>query len=61
MGKQITDHLGHRYSTISEICKIHGISYITLRTRLRAGWSLEKALATKVKYLETRDTQIGYQ
>lgn len=46
MGKQEGKYSGHRYSSISEVCKVHGVNYITLRTRLRAGWDLDKALGS---------------
>ena len=40
-----TDHLGNKYESLNAMCKAHGITHHTFRTRLtKLGWSLEDAL-----------------
>jgi len=44
--KQITDHLGNKYKTQTEMCKKYGISSATYTSRIKKGWSKKKALTT---------------
>lgn len=50
--KQRTDHKGTVYSSRAEMLKVYGIKTTTFKTRLKFGWSLEKALTTPVKKYE---------
>lgn len=47
--KEIEDHLGNKYNSITSMCKHYGISCHTYKDRMIAGWSLEKALTIPVK------------
>ena len=42
--KQSTDHLGNKYMSFINMCKAYGKPAPTVRSRLKAGWSLEDAL-----------------
>lgn len=52
------DHLGNKYSSITEMAKAYGLNYSTVNNRLNYGWSIEKVLTTparkynKVKFKE---------
>lgn len=43
------DHLGNVYDSISDMCKAHNVKYSIYRDRIKAGWSIEKALTTPVR------------
>lgn len=47
------DHLGIEYKTKAEMCRHYGIKYYTFKGRIRAGWSLESALITPEKEVQT--------
>ena len=40
------DHLGREFSSVSKMCLFWGISQQLYSSRIKAGWSLEKALTT---------------
>lgn len=42
------DHLGQQFPSISEMCRSYGIDLVTFLTRLRCGWSREKALTAPI-------------
>ena len=42
--KNVTDHLGNSYATVSEMCQKYRINRQTYFYRRRKGWSIEKAL-----------------
>jgi hypothetical protein len=48
MTKRYTDHLGNEYNTKKEMAKTYGLEWETLKSRLRAGKTLEEALTTPV-------------
>lgn len=40
-----TDHLGNKFESLNAMCKAHGVTHHTFRTRMqKLGWSLEEAL-----------------
>ena len=40
-----TDHLGNKFESLNAMCKAHGVTHHTFRTRIQhLGWSLEDAL-----------------
>ena len=47
--KSVTDHLGNKYSSVASMCKHYNIGYDALKCRVKAGWTLEKALTTPVR------------
>lgn len=47
--KEITDHLGNKYSSVAEMCTHYGIDRMTYTHRLQHGWSQKEALTKKVK------------
>ncbi|MBR3468211.1 MAG: hypothetical protein IKH28_00705 [Lachnospiraceae bacterium] len=53
----VTDHLGNRYNSISEMCKKYGIDRTTYSRRVKTGWSVEDALTLPAKpvYTDTYD------
>ena len=44
IGKQIVDHKGKTYKSLTDLAKSYNISYSKLDQRLRAGWTIEEAL-----------------
>ena len=46
--KEVTDHLGNKYRSLSLMARTYGIKPITLRNRLERGWSVREALTTSV-------------
>lgn len=48
VNEQCTDHLGNVYESKQARAKAYGLNSILISTRLYKGWSLEKALTTKV-------------
>lgn len=45
------DHTGREFASVSKMCRFWGISEQLYSSRLKAGWSVEKALTTpKSKY-----------
>lgn len=46
-GKLVEDHEGHKFRSITEMCKHWEISQSTFNSRLNAGWSLEESLVGK--------------
>lgn len=55
------DHTGREFASIAEMCLFWGISQQLYSSRLRAGWSVEKALTTPKykKYLKTNCEKYG--
>ena len=47
-GKECTDHLGNKYTSIVEMAKAYGKDYCTVHNRLKGGWTLEDALTIDV-------------
>jgi len=45
--KECADHLGNKYHSYEARARAYGISNAVIRYRLKAGWSLEKALLTQ--------------
>lgn len=48
--KEITDHLGNKYSSIVELADAYSIDVKILRSRLYRGMTMENALTTPVKH-----------
>ena len=44
--KTITDHTGHTFSSVSELCKHWNIGRSTYNARIKNGWSIKDALTT---------------
>lgn len=55
MKKKCQDHLGNEYESFSEMCRNYNIKNISVRRRLRAGWSLEDALTSELLTYTTKD------
>ena len=49
----VVDHLGKVYESVSDMCRHYKINIGALKGRLLAGWSLEKALTSPVKDVNT--------
>lgn len=47
--KLVEDHLGNKYTSVSDMCRHYNINLTTYITRIKAGRTLEKALTTPVK------------
>ena len=47
--KECYDHKGNKYATKTEMCRQYNVTPSALSTRLKYGWSLEKALTTPVE------------
>lgn len=45
-GRVIYDHKGNPYSSVAEMCNAYHIDFAMYGSRIRMGWSLEKALTT---------------
>lgn len=41
--------VNNKSDTLANLCRLYGINYQTVNTRLRRGWSLEKSLKTPIK------------
>lgn len=54
--KEVTDHLGNNYRSLSLMARTYGIKPITLRDRLERGWSVREALTTPVDTSTLRKT-----
>ncbi len=54
--KQVTDHNGKVFNSISELCRYHKIGLSTFRERIKRGWTIEEALTGHVerKKIESR-------
>lgn len=48
VGKQIKDHTGKEFSSITALCEYYGIERKTFCQRIKRGWSLEDALTVEV-------------
>lgn len=48
-GSYVKDHLGNIYRTTRVMCEVYGINVDTYRSRVRSGWSVERALTTPVR------------
>lgn len=55
------DHLGVEFPSVYVMCKSHGVKYTTYRTRIDNGWSLDKALSTKLGYEELFTEENGFR
>lgn len=55
------DHTGREFTSITKMCHFWGISEHLYRSRLKAKWSVEKALTTPKykKYLKTNHEKYG--
>ena len=56
------DHTGREFASISDMCIFWAISRQLYSSRLRAGWSVEKALTTpkaRNKYFKTNCEKLG--
>ena len=51
----VTDHLGNIFEDKNQKCEFHHINPFTYDSRIRKGWSEEKALTTPVKQIEKHD------
>lgn len=47
--KEISDHLGNKFASKSDLCKFWGIKRSTFNARQKQNWSLEKTLTTPCK------------
>lgn len=47
--KQITDHIGQTFESISDMCKYWKIGRTTYNARIKSGWSIEEALTKSKK------------
>ena len=52
--KVVKDHKGNEFKNMKELCKAYDISYQTYMSRIRIGWTLEKALTTKKRKKKER-------
>ena len=50
--RNVLDHLGNSYPSVSVMCKVYGVSYITYHNRMKRGWTLEERLLGKESYVE---------
>lgn len=56
------DHTGREFASVAEMCLFWGISQQLYSSRLRAGWSVEKALTmpkARNKYFKTNCEKYG--
>lgn len=60
-GNPCTDHRGARHPSLKAMCAAYGINIGTYRSRLRSGWTMEKALETPAKNVKAliRDPETG--
>ena len=49
--KQVTDHTGHTFPSVSEMCKHWGMTRSTYNARIKQGWSTKDALTKPQKKL----------
>ena len=54
-----TDHLCNRYKSVADMCERWNIHPKTFEDRIRAGWSLEKALKTPAKKTSSIKDHLG--
>lgn len=47
--KEVEDHLGNKYNSITSMCKSYGLGIDTYKYRIKKGWTVEKALTTLVR------------
>ena len=47
--KAVTDHKGNKFVSVSEMCKHWNMTRSTFNARIKAGWSIEKALTEPKK------------
>ena len=45
------DHLGHKYASISKMCKKWGVERSTYAERIKSGMSIKEALTTEATYV----------
>lgn len=45
------DHLGHKYASISKMCKKWGVERTTYAERIKSGMSIKEALTTEATYV----------
>ena len=59
--KGATDHLGNKFSSVSEMCDEWGINLNTYKARIQAGWDVKRALLTPSFSRDTRsiDDHLG--
>lgn len=53
---RVIEHLGERH-TLAEWARDAGLRLVTLHQRLKAGWSIERALATPAHHYRNRDAR----
>lgn len=54
-GKIYYDHLGNSYFSLKSLCETYNISTCTYLSRVKTGWSIEKALTVPVKVSNSID------
>ena len=54
MKTSVTDHLGNKFETVTEMCKYWGISKNLYYQRIKYGWSLEKNLTNNKNILKRK-------
>ena len=47
--KEVYDHLGNKFNSFIDMCKHWGIEETVVRNRIKSGYSLERALTSKLK------------
>ena len=47
-GKECYDHLGNKFTSISDMCRHYNISFTNFKGRIENGWALERALTTPI-------------
>lgn len=55
------DHLGVEYNSAYAMCKAWDIPYTTYKSRIDDGWSVEKALTTRLKYDDILSKVVGLE
>lgn len=60
MSKVVVDHLGKKYSSITELCKAYGILKTTFSRRIKAGWNIENALTKEPVYSVVAPTKVDH-
>lgn len=55
--KEITDHMGNTFKSISEMCRYWNMTRQTYVARMKNGWTMEKALTVPQKVINNTEKQ----
>ena len=50
--KAVTDHLGNKFESTSELCRFYNIKLSMYKERLKLGWTVEQAITTPAKNMK---------